>query len=611
MGNILTENILNLLQKISFSIFFMPTKNFSMNYVQILCLLVCMGTISGNFYLVKTNTYKKTNLIGHDYDDNNRKGKASSAVDVLNEKQRLKKKNEDKTGRNAILSALLIPKQNKAAKTLKVCSPKSLQNWKRKKGIIEKRVPNRFRSGVKRKKCFKRIAEPVSVTEPPLIMARGNSQEDVPVASWPTAKKRSSSKESYWDDLDKEIQKDKLLSSFPKGSRPSGFNNTFQNAVRKFAEKYLIPETWDNLLARVVFFKDRVNEMLLYYATIRTMLHRNDVPIGITNPLERYDWFFKQVGQDDTSGGDDYDFEAKWVDQDLSRNYNPRSNDPEERKLYYYREDSVYHVFHYILHLVQIAKSCTKNCGWPNVQWPRVNEMFWYAHQQMMRRYAVERFSVGVEPVVPLTLEHLKRPLGLGHKVGPYGWGDVVSRSDSCRLSLKYKVSFNDEKDLGDNFHDIKRQMRYLNYEEFGHELTYDYHNPGHIIIARDCVYIPGENGLMYHTETSARDSIFWRWHTHLEDIMQEFRDTRFERYTTADFSLSKGVKVVDVSTVLGRNILSTDKEIQNILITNWESVDLRHDRRSTIKQTRMSHQNFKYQIHIKNPRSVKKKVIV
>ena len=47
-------------------------------------------------------------------------------------------------------------------------------------------------------------------------------------------------------------------------------------------------------------------------------------------------------------------------------------------------------------------------------------------------------------------------------------------------------------------------------------------------------------------TETEiARDPIFYRWHTHMEDLMQEFRDKKFPSYRKADFELSDGVRKV------------------------------------------------------------------
>ena len=133
---------------------------------------------------------------------------------------------------------------------------------------------------------------------------------------------------------------------------------------------------------------------------------------------------------------------------------------------------------------------------------------------------------MGVEPVSPLTLEEMKRPLGPGHKVGPYGWEQVVGRKDGCKLS-SLKIRW-----LQDYFNTAKRKMKSQSYEKFADDLAGNYHNAGHSYISADCPSIHKENAhsLMYFTETSARDSIFWRWHTHLEHIMQEFRDTRFER---------------------------------------------------------------------------------
>ena len=53
------------------------------------------------------------------------------------------------------------------------------------------------------------------------------------------------------------------------------------------------------------------------------------------------------------------------------------SEDPEEQKMYYYREDIMYHMFHSLLHsAIKNTESRSRN-----------KEQFWYAHQQMMRRY--------------------------------------------------------------------------------------------------------------------------------------------------------------------------------------------------------------------------------
>ena len=54
--------------------------------------------------------------------------------------------------------------------------------------------------------------------------------------------------------------------------------------------------------------------------------------------------------------------------------YNKLSEDPDEQKLYYYREDILYHMFHDLFHTIVRR------------EWSRQWEQFWYGHQQMMRR---------------------------------------------------------------------------------------------------------------------------------------------------------------------------------------------------------------------------------
>ena len=64
-------------------------------------------------------------------------------------------------------------------------------------------------------------------------------------------------------------------------------------------------------------------------------------------------------------------------------------------------------------------------------------------------------------------------------------------------------------------------------YEQFSKELN-EFHGPGHLRIGIDCALVRGRRGTMFHTETSARDPIFYRWHSFLENIMQDYRDTHF-----------------------------------------------------------------------------------
>lgn len=105
------------------------------------------------------------------------------------------------------------------------------------------------------------------------------------------------------------------------------------------------------------------------------------------------------------------------------------SNDPEESKWDYFREDSLLHVFHTLLHKVwEGGKMSNQLPG-------RIHELFFYAHQQLLRRYVdfckriisyedlffrakIERKILGLEDIVSLTPEELKKPLGPGYKAG-------------------------------------------------------------------------------------------------------------------------------------------------------------------------------------------------
>merc|ERR1719244_440154 len=100
--------------------------------------------------------------------------------------------------------------------------------------------------------------------------------------------------------------------------------------------------------------------------------------------------------------------------------------------------------------------------------------------------------------------------------------------------------------------------------EQFGKAVSTGYHNEGHIILGEDCDR-HGE-GVMGYTSVAARDPIFYRWHGHLEELMQQFRDKQ-EKYTKQDFQLSDEVEVANVHTRLPMY------KIDNILLTHWENV--------------------------------------
>ena len=137
-------------------------------------------------------------------------------------------------------------------------------------------------------------------------------------------------------------------------------------------------------------------------------------------------------------------------------------------------------------------------------------------------RYAIERLIAGVRPVVPLTLTEIQRPLGPRYSVGFYGWDTLSGRRDNCRIR-SWELNR-----LQRLYSRVRRRMERSSFEVFGNYLN-DYHGPGHLNIGWDCRTSSGR-GVMWHSEVSARDPIFYRWHTYLENIVQEYRDTQYPK---------------------------------------------------------------------------------
>ena len=139
------------------------------------------------------------------------------------------------------------------------------------------------------------------------------------------------------------------------------------------------------------------------------------------------------------------------------------------------------------------------------------------------------------------------------------------------------------------------------------------YHNTGHMLVGLHCRSKPDEDprnstGPMGFDVMSARDPIFYRWHGHLEDLNQQFRDTKLPKYNISDFQLTQGVRVVNAKTVLENPVLGS---LDNILLTNMEDKTLDYGHNTQIHYRRVNHHRFKYVIELENPERTNKKVIV
>ena len=84
-----------------------------------------------------------------------------------------------------------------------------------------------------------------------------------------------------------------------------------------------------------------------------------------------------------------------------------------------------------------------------------------------------------------------------------------------------------------------------------------------------------------------------------------------FLSYRELDFALGDDLEIVEVRTIVEKDIAETETDLKNTLITFWESSKINYDKKSNIYYKRMNHLGFKYQIGIKNPKQLGKKVFI
>ena len=109
-----------------------------------------------------------------------------------------------------------------------------------------------------------------------------------------------------------------------------------------------------------------------------------------------------------TSGGKDYSIGIEQGDHRVSKE--ELSNNPEDVKWDHFREETLLHVFHTLLH--KVFDASVKSGV------PRVFELFFYTHQQLMRRANLERAVAGLKEITPLDPRAIRQSLGPGYRAG-------------------------------------------------------------------------------------------------------------------------------------------------------------------------------------------------
>ena len=184
-----------------------------------------------------------------------------------------------------------------------------------------------------------------------------------------------------------------------------------------------------------------------------------------------------------------------------------------------------------------------------------------------------------------------------------------MGRIDDCNLNNIDPGVVRESRGL---YHDLEMALRDEDdFHEFAKLLENTYHSHGHSAISRHCQTGMEGDGVMGFTEVAARDPVFYRWHGHLEQIMQRFRDEKMPSYSLDDFALADGISVRSIKTIVQKQSINSRKNLKNTLLTHEEVAHLKHSESSEIIYKRINHIPFEYRIVLKNPLSVKKKVIV
>ena len=161
----------------------------------------------------------------------------------------------------------------------------------------------------------------------------------------------------------------------------------------------------------------------------------------------------------------------------------------------------------------------------------RDTERFFYAHDQMIRRWNVwsysvldfnyrgeiERRNLGLPDLVPLGPVAMGQGMGPGFNLGYWAWSDLTSRPDDCRTDSENVTKLTRS---GENL----KNSRMATFEEFMSRLKHSgYHEDGHLAVGycRDRNNQQTNNPMTY-AQVSARDPLFWRWHKHVSNFIRE-----------------------------------------------------------------------------------------
>ena len=232
----------------------------------------------------------------------------------------------------------------------------------------------------------------------------------------------------------------------------------------------------------------------------------------------------------------------------------------------------------------------------------RFGEIFYYMHRQLLVRYEAELLSDGLNMTHTFCIDEWDLPIADGYDPRLGSWwtprpGGIVMGTVEERSTLKrfYKTLMSEARSGG-----MYTEGRDKGIDRLGRLVEKTLHNVGHAYLMA-----MGGNGVMGSAVASLRDPIFYRWHTCLEDIFREYKES-LGPYTDQDLNF-EGVEVTEVEVNTdghsSANTLFTFMELDEVKLRNIDGdLDFEYDQDvplKTIKYQRLNHHHFQYKLSV------------
>nr|CAD12808.1 hemocyanin [Epiperipatus sp. TB-2001] len=418
------------------------------------------------------------------------------------------------------------------------------------------------------------------------------------------------------------------IGKLKKGNLFSPFIKRHREESTKVIEFLLDSKDYKGFLENAASLRPVVNEILFVYCfsvALYQSPHTTNLlapPIWQTMP---YDFFDQRVENqingiiESTKGAPDK--------QPIQVILEPTGNnrDP-EFKLSYFREDIAINSHHWHWHVIYPVGS---NPSDKKIN--RKGELFYYMHEQMLARYDAERLCNGMRRVKSLHDYDEIIPEGYYPRLHSKISGtEYASRQANTRMmdtldntvielerfreriehaiSVGYielpdntKTPLNNEQGI-DILADLIEASNYsLNGAYYG-----DLHNTGHVMLAT--AHDPDKrfnssDGVMGFVQTALRDPLFYRWHKHIDNLLQNHKRT-LQPYTDkeliADKIEIKEASITSSQTKDPKNKLYTFFDTKQLNLT--KGLDFGNLEQSILVTiTHLQHEEFTYNIKVNN----------